>query len=367
MKIPFSTFDRMHEDIHEELTQAFKNVLAKGWFIQGTEYQAFNQEFAAWHRAKYAIGVASGLDALVLALKGLGIGKGDDVIVPGNTFIATVLAVSYAGANPVLVDVDPVTCNMTGDLLSQVVTPHTKAIIPVHLYGQSADMEPIMSFAKEHHLYVVEDCAQAHGATYHGQMVGTFGDVGCFSFYPGKNLGALGDAGAVITNDAALAQKMATIANYGSDVKYHHVFQGMNSRLDEMQAAFLRIKLRHLSEYNQEHMRIANAYIQGIKNPLVQTQKPAVDRTHVWHVFSVFSERRDELKHYLEEKGIGTNCHYPIPVTDQPCYQENHLGKTPVSSKLAHTQLSLPMYIGMTDEEIQYVVDAINEFGGVQT
>lgn len=366
MKVPFSTFNRMHEDIHEELTQAFENVLASGWFVQGTEYEAFNREFAAWHHAKYAIGVASGLDALVLALKGLGIGKGDDVIVPGNTFIATVLAVSYAGANPVLVDVDPVTCNMTGDLLCQVVTPRTKAIIPVHLYGQSADMGPIMDFAREHHLHVVEDCAQAHGATYHGQMVGTFGDVGCFSFYPGKNLGALGDAGAVITNDAALAKKMAAIANYGSDVKYHHVFQGMNSRLDEMQAAFLRIKLRHLDEYNQEHVRIANAYIQGITNPLVRTQKPASDRTHVWHIFSVFSEKRDDLKHYLEEKGIGTNCHYPVPVTDQPCYQENHLAKTPVSSMLARTQLSLPMYIGMTDEEIQYVIDAINEFGGTQ-
>lgn len=367
MRIPFSTFDRMHEAIHQELTQAFENVLTRGWFIQGTEYEAFNREFAAWHHAKYAIGVASGLDALVLALRALDIGAGDEVILPGNTFIATALAVSYVGAKPVLVDVDPSTCNITGELLSQVVTPNTKAIIPVHLYGQSADMEEIMAFAREHQLHVVEDCAQAHGATYHGQMVGTFGDVGCFSFYPGKNLGALGDAGAVITNDAALAKKMATIANYGSDVKYHHIYQGMNSRLDEMQAAFLRIKLRHLNEYNEEHVSIANAYLKGIKNPLVRTQAPAGDRTHVWHVFSVFTEQRDELKHFLEGKGIGVNCHYPIPVTDQPCYQNEHLGNTPVSRMLANTQLSLPMYIGMTDEEIQYVVDAINEFGGAHT
>ena len=302
----------------------------------------------------------------MLALKALDIGQGDEVIVPGNTFIATALAVSYVGAKVVLVDVDPQTCNMTGALLSDALTPNTKAIIPVHLYGQSADMDEIMAFAAAHHLHVVEDCAQAHGATYRGKMVGTFGDVGCFSFYPGKNLGALGDAGAVITNDDALALKMATIANYGSDVKYHHIYQGMNSRLDELQAAFLRIKLRHLDEYNEEHIRIANAYMNGIRNPFVHTQTPAADRTHVWHVFSVFTEQRDALKQFLTDRGIGVNCHYPIPVGEQPCYRDEQLGATPVSSKLARTQLSLPMYIGMTDEEIRYVVDAINEFGGTK-
>lgn len=362
MRIPFSTFERMHQAIMPELTQAYESVVKKGWYIQGEQFDRFNKEFAEWNNVKYAHGVASGLDALVLAVKALGIGQGDDVIIPGDTFIATALAVSYAGANVVLADVDPITCNMTGETLRAAITPRTKAVIPVHLYGQPADMDDILNVAGGYGLKVIEDCAQAHGAKINDKLVGTIGDIGCFSFYPGKNLGALGDAGAVVTNDETLYEKMRILANYGSDSKYHHIYKGMNSRLDEMQAAFLRVKLTHLHEYNKEHAYIAKRYLNGIANPKLRVATKKPDRTHVWHVFSVFCDQRDQLRKYLEAKGIGCNCHYPIAVTDQPCYANEHLASTPVSRKIAATQLSLPLYIGMTDEEIDYVIEAVNSF-----
>lgn len=362
MNIPFSTFDRMHSVLRDEMTAKFQQIYDAGWFIHGPECEVFEREFAAWNGLSYSVGVASGLDALFLAVRALGIGPGDDVLVPGNTFIATALAVSYAGANVVLVDPDPVTCNLSGQNLDKALTPDTKAIIPVHLYGQAAQMDEIMDFANKHHLKVIEDCAQAHGATFKGQKVGTFGDVGCFSFYPGKNLGALGDAGAIITNNAELAEKIRMLGNYGSIEKYHHKLQGTNSRLDEMQAGLLRIKLHHLDEYNEEHRRIAKRYLELIHNPKVTLPQVGQDRGHVWHVFSVFSEERDALRAYLESNGIGCNCHYPIPVGDQECYAANKMRQTPVSRKLAQTQLSLPLYIGMTEEEIKYVCDYINRF-----
>ncbi|MEG1932501.1 MAG: DegT/DnrJ/EryC1/StrS family aminotransferase, partial [Pygmaiobacter sp.] len=270
MKVPFATFEKMHGDIREEMLAKFAQMYDAGWFIQGTEYDAFDKEFAAYCGTKHAIGMATGLDAIYLALKAMEIGAGDEVIVPSNTFIATALAVSYVGAKVILVDPDPVTYNMCGVGLEEAVTTRTKAIIPVHLYGQPAQMDDVMAFAKKHHLRVIEDCAQAHGATYKGQKVGTFGDVGCFSFYPGKNLGALGDGGAAVTNDDELAAKIRSLGCYGSAEKYHHIYKGTNSRLDEVQAGLLRIKLRHLDEYNAERNAAAQVYLAGIKNPKIR-------------------------------------------------------------------------------------------------
>ena len=363
MNIPFATFEKMHQAIRPEMKEAFEKVYDKGWFIQGEECEAFEKEFAAYNGAKYAIGVATGLDAIRLALDALEIGAGDEVIVPSNTFIATALAVSAVGAKPVLVDPDPDTCNLCGKGLEEALTSHTKAVIPVHLYGQAAQMDEVMDFARRHGLRVVEDCAQAHGALFKGQKVGTFGDAGCFSFYPGKNLGALGDAGAVITNDAQLAEKIRSLGNYGSGEKYHHLYKGINSRLDEMQAAFLRIKLRHLDEYNQERNVAAQKYLEGIKNPLIRLPKVGSDRTHIWHIFSIRCKSRDELHDYLAQKGIGTVSHYPVAIADQPAYAPDHLPHLPLAEEIAATELGLPMYVGITDEELRYVIDAVNQYG----
>lgn len=362
MKIPFSKFEHMHLAIKNEMLAAFNEIYDTGWFIQGKEYEAFNKEFAQWNDMKYAVGVANGMDALYLALCALGIGPGDDVIIPGNTFIATALAVSQVGANVIVVDPNPRTCNIWKEGLEEVLTPNTKAIIPVHLYGQMAQMDDVMEFAKKHDLKVVEDCAQAHGATFKGKKAGTYGDVGCFSFYPGKNLGALGDGGAVVTDSKELADKIRILGNYGSEKKYYHKHKGNNSRLDELQAGFLRVKLRYLNEYNQERQKHADMMCKLINNPKVRLPEIAEHCTHVWHVFSVFSDQRNELRQYLEENGIGCNCHYPVPVAEQECYKSERLGKTPISKKLSDTQLSLPLFIGMTEEEIHYIADTINRF-----
>ena len=250
----------------------------------------------------------------MLSLKALDIGAGDEVIVPSNTYIATVLAVTYAGAAPVLVEPDIRTFNINPDLIESAITEKTKAIIPVHLYGQACDMDPIMEIAKKYDLKVIEDCAQAHGATYKGQMVGTFGDIAGFSFYPGKNLGALGDAGAIVTNNKELAETVCALGNYGSDYKYHHIYKGNNSRLDELQAAFLSAKLPHLERFNQERRRIARMYTEGIKNPKVITPYVASDCVPVWHIYGIRCNERDLLKHFLNDNGICTNEHYPIPI-----------------------------------------------------
>ena len=362
MIVPFATFNVMHAAVENEMFEAFTNVYRKGWFIQGEECTSFEKEFAAYLGADYCIGVATGLDALILALKALDIGPGDEVIVPGNTFIATVLAISYVGATPVLVEPDEITYNLSGKNLEGAITDKTKVIIPVHLYGQTAEMDSIMQIAQKHGLFVVEDCAQAHGALYKGKHAGTFGVIGCYSFYPGKNLGALGDAGAVVTNDKKLADKVRALGNYGSDAKYHHIYKGVNSRLDEMQAAFLRIKLRHLDDYNVERNKIAEKYLNGIHNPLIMLPRVGADRTHVWHIFAVMCEYRDKLHDYLADKGIGTVSHYPIAICNQECYKDENLSHGPLSEKIATQELSIPMYVGMKEEEIEYVIDALNSF-----
>lgn len=364
MNIPFSTFEKMHADIREEMLAKFAEIYDKGWFIQGKEYAAFEEEFASYCGAKYGIGVGNGLDAIYLTLRALGIGEGSEVIIPSNTFIATALAVSYSGATPVLVDPDRVTYNMCAKGLEEALTDKTKAVIPVHLYGQAAEMDEVLAFAEKHNLYVVEDCAQAHGALYKGKKVGTFGTAGCFSFYPGKNLGALGDGGAVITDNKELADKVRAIANYGSKEKYNHIYMGTNSRLDEMQAGFLRIKLKHLDEYNADRNRVAQRYLSGIKNPCVRLPEIGENRTHIWHIFPIFSERRDELEVYLLEKGIGVAKHYPTAINNQKAYASLDLPHLPFAEEISATELSLPMFVGMTDEQIDYVIDAINGFNG---
>lgn len=366
MKIPFSSFLPMERDLEQDLRGAFDRVFRRSWYIGGAEDEAFEQAFADYCGARHCIGVGNGLDALMLALKALDIGAGDEVIVPSSTFIATALAVTYVGAKVVLVEPDIHTFNIDPARIEGVISEHTKAIMPVHLYGQASDMDPIMAIARSHGLKVVEDCAQAHGATYKGRRVGTFGDAAGFSFYPGKNLGALGDAGAVVTNDDTLAERVRALGNYGSDYKYHHIYKGNNSRLDELQAAFLLAKLPHLDRMNAERRRIADRYISGMHNPRVELPRVRADCVPVWHIFAVRCDARDALEQYLEARGISTNKHYPIPMHLQECYRDLGFkqGDFPIAEAISATELSLPMYYGMTEGEIEYVIDAINAFEG---
>ena len=364
MKIPFVSFLPLEKELDKELRDAFERVYTRSWYIEGEEDKAFEKAFAEYCGVKYAVGSGNGLDALMLALKALGIKEGDEVIVPSNTYIATALAVTYVGATPVLVEPDIKTFNINPALIEEKITSKTKAIMPVHLYGQACDMDPIMELAKKHDLYVVEDCAQAHGATYKGRNVGTFGDAAGFSFYPGKNLGALGDAGATITNNEALADMVRALGNYGSDYKYHHIYKGNNSRLDELQAAFLSAKLPILDKVNEDRRRIANAYSAGIKNAKVILPYVKEECVPVWHIYAVRCDARDELEKYLKDLGIGTNKHYPIPMHLQECYKDLGLkeGDLPIAEEISRTELSLPLYYGMTDEQIQFVIDSINNF-----
>ncbi len=364
MNIPFVSFENMHSEIEEEITVAFKKVYANNWFIQGKEVEEFEKEFAKYCGAKYCIGCGNGLDALFLILKAYGIGDGDEVIIPSNTYIATALAVTYAGATPIFVEPIEATYNINPALIEEKITSKTKAIIAVHLYGQTASMTDIKAIADKYNLKLIEDAAQAQGAKHKGVKTGALGDAAGFSFYPGKNLGALGDAGAVVTNDEELAKKIRALGNYGSDYKYHHIYKGNNSRLDEMQAAFLRVKLGQLDKWNTDRNRIANRYLSEIDNSNVGLPALDEDSTHIYHVFAVSCERREELEKYLSEKGIGTNKHYPYPIHLQGAYEDLGYseGDFPIAESISNTELSIPMYYGMSDEEISYVIDAINSW-----
>lgn len=364
MKVPFVSFIPMEKELNNEIHDAFERVLKSSWYIDGKEDESFEKAFADFSGAEHCVGVGNGLDALMLILKALDIGEGDEVIVPSNTYIATALAVTYVGARPVFVEPDIKTFNIDPSNIEESIGKKTKAIIPVHLYGQPCEMDSIISIANKHDLKIVEDCAQAHGATYKGKAVGTFGEAAGFSFYPGKNLGALGDAGAVITNSSDIADKVRALRNYGSDYKYHHIYKGHNSRLDELQAAFLSVKLSHLDRMNEERRRIADRYLKGITNPKIILPYVISDCKHVWHIFGVRCDDRDSLEEYLNCKGIGTNKHYPIPIHMQDCYKDLNISKGdfPVAERISNTELSLPMYYGMSDFEIQYVIDAVNEF-----
>ena len=364
MKVPFVSFKPLEKELDAELRGAFQRVFENSWYIEGNEDKAFEKVFAEYCDSKYCIGAGNGLDALVLALKALNVGAGDEVIVPSNTFIATALAVTYVGATPVFVEPDIRTYNIDPAKIEEKITEKTKAIMPVHLYGQACDMDPIMEIAKKHDLYVVEDCAQAHGATYKGRVIGSFGDAAGFSFYPGKNLGALGDAGAVVTNDETLAAKVRALGNYGSDYKYHHIYKGSNTRMDELQAAFLSAKLPHMGRVNEARRAVAKKYLEEITNPQIILPYVIPECQPVWHLFAVRCQRRDELAKFLEEKGISTNKHYPIPMHMQECYKDLEIAKgaLPIAEEISATELSLPMYYGMTDEEVRYVIDSVNEF-----
>ena len=364
MKVPFVSFEVMHREIQSELEGAFKRVLDSNWFIQGKECEEFEKEFAAYCGAKYCVGCGNGLDALYLILRAYGIGEGDEVIVPSNTYIATALAVSYTGALPVFVEPEEETFNINPALIEDKITDKTKAIMAVHLYGQPAKMDEIMGIAKKYDLKVIEDSAQAHGATYKGAITGGLADAAGFSFYPGKNLGALGDGGAVVTNDKELADKVRALGNYGSDYKYHHIYKGNNSRLDEVQAALLRVKLTQLDRWNEERNRIANRYLTEIKNPKIKLPVTCEGMTHVYHIFAVLCDNRDELEAYLLDKGIGTNKHYPIPMHMQGAYEDLNIpeGTYPLAEKFSASELSLPMYYGMSEEEVSYVIEMLNAF-----
>ena len=365
INVPFASFKPMHDELKEQLEQAYHNVMERSYFIQGCECEEFEKEFAAYCESKYCVGVATGLDALYLILKAYGIGCGDEVIVPSNTFIATALAVSYVGAMPIFVEPEISTYNINPQKIEEAVTERTKAIMAVHLQGRAADMDSIQLIAKKHSLKVIEDAAQAHGTLYKGKKVGSLGDAAAFSFYPGKNLGAMGDGGAVVTNDRELADKVRALGNYGSDYKYHHIYQGTNSRLDEMQAAFLRTKLPQLDRWNQDRKAIAKRYFEEITNPeLVLPMQPNDEYDHIYHVFAIRCNRRDELEEYLKNYGIATVKHYPIPMHMQPCYEELGIkeGDLPIAEEISRTILSIPMYYGMTEEEVTYVINVLNAF-----
>lgn len=364
MKIPFVSFAPMQKELKEEMLNKFEEMYDKAYYIQGNEYDKFQEQFANYIGTKYAVGVGNGLDALMLILRAMEIGAGDEVIVPSNTFIATALAVTYVGAKPIFVEPILDEYNINPDLIEEKITKNTKAIIAVHLYGQCADMDKINSFAKKYNLKVIEDAAQAHGALYKGKKAGSLGEAAGFSMYPGKNLGALGDGGMVTTNDAVLAKKIAALACYGSDYKYHHIYKGVNSRLDEIQAGFLSIKLEHLDKWNADRNRIAKMYLESIKNDKIILPVVNKNNYHVWHIFAVRCKNRDELEKYLLDKGIGTNKHYPTPIHLQGAYADLNIkeGELPLAEIISKEELSLPMYYGMTDEEVNFIIETINNF-----
>lgn len=364
MKIPFVSLEHLHKEIKDELISGFEQVLDSNWFIQGEQLREFENEFAQYCGADYCVGCGNGLDALFLILDTLRIGPGDEVIVPANTFIATALAVSKIGATPVFVDVDIDSYNIDANKIEEKIGSNTKAIIVVHLYGMMASMDEILSIAQRYNLYVIEDCAQAHGATYRGKKAGTFGIAGGFSFYPGKNLGTLGDGGAIVTNEVEIANSIRILGNYGAKKKYVHDYKGCNSRLDEVQAAFLSVKLKKLDECNENRNEIAKRYLNEIQNEKVILPHIISGRTHVWHIFAVRTTNRNEFRAYLESNNIETNVHYPIPIHLQKAYDYLNLseGMYPVAEEISKTQVSIPMYYGMSQQEIDYVIQIINAY-----
>ncbi len=364
MKVPFLDLKAAYLELRPELDAAYRRVMESGWYILGKEVEAFEREFAAYCGVKWCVGVGSGLDALHLILRAYGIGKGDEVIVPANTFIATWLAVSYAGASPVPVEPDERTYNIDPARIEEAITKRTRAIIPVHLYGQPANMDPILDIAHKHGLKVIEDAAQAHGARYKGRRVGGLGDAAGFSFYPSKNLGAFGDAGAVVTDDDGLAERVRVLRNYGSRVKYHNEIKGFNSRLDPLQAAFLRVKLRKLDEWNNRRKKAAACYLRelaDIPNLILPEIPPWAEP--VWHLFVVRHQERDKLQKALDQAGIETLIHYPVPPHLSAAYSDlgYQKGDLAVAEKLANTLFSLPMGPGLDEIKADFVISAIRD------
>lgn len=357
VSVPFLDVGAGYRELRGELDEAFRRVMESGWYILGQEVEAFEAEWAAFCGTRYCVGVGNGLEALHLTLRAWGIGPGDEVIVPANTYIATWLAVSYAGATPVPVEPDPATRNLDPARLEAAITPRTRAVIPVHLYGLPADMDPILAVAGKHGLKVLEDAAQAHGARYKGRPCGSLGDAAGWSFYPGKNLGAFGDAGAVTTDDAELADRLRVLRNYGSRVKYHNELKGFNSRLDPLQAALLRVKLHHLEDWTRRRRAVADAYRRELSG-LGALELPVIPdwAEPCWHLFVVRHPRRDELQQALTAAGVGTLIHYPIPPHLSEAYTDAGFrrGNFPIAESLADTVLSLPMGPHLADDEVRY-------------
>lgn len=363
MNVDYSVLERQYKKYQSEYEEAALRAMRSGWYILGSELKKFEDDFAAFHGMNHCIGVGNGLDALRLAVEAMEIGKGDEVIVQANTYIATALAISEVGAVPVFVDTDAF-FGIHPDLLEKAITHKTKAIMVVHLYGQPCEMDKILAIAKEHKLPVIEDCAQAHGATYKGKLIGTFGDVGCFSFYPTKPIGALGDAGVVLTNNSVLAERIRMLRNYGSREKYQHEILGLNSRMDEIQAAILGVALKYVKQGNSERKKVAAAYLEGIHNAKIILPQIRPETKHVFHIFPILCDERDKLYSFLEKQGIHTQIHYPIPCHLAKCYQElgYQTGDIPIAERYASMELSIPIYVGITGEEVSYVIDRINQF-----
>lgn len=363
MRIPQNRLDREFYRHQEEYERKALEVLRSGWYVLGREVKAFEEEFASFIGTKYCIGLASGLDALWMSLRVLGVKKGDEVIVQGNTYIASVMGITMNGAKPVFVEPNSY-YNIDVDKIEEKITERTKAVLVVHLYGQASKMDKIKELCKKYQLFLVEDCAQSHGASFQGRMTGSFGEIGCFSFYPSKNIGGFGDGGAIVTNVEAIDKEIRVMRNYGSEKRYYNKMVGTNSRLDEIQAGLLRVKLRHEKELTKERQDIARLYLEGICNARILLPEIEKDVTSVWHQFVVRCKRRDELQKYLEDNGIGTIIHYPIPPHLAEAYEYLGFkqGDLPVTEEYGREVLSLPMFSGMNIKEVEEVIEACNRF-----
>lgn len=366
MQVPFLSLKDVTDKYSDEIHEAVSRVVDSGWYLQGEENKKFEADYASYIGTKYCVGVANGLDALIWILRAyveLGrLNKGDEIIVPANTYIATILAISENGLVPVLVEPKLETLEIDDTKIEEKITEKTKGIMIVHLYGRCACTEKILEICKEHNLYLFEDNAQAHGCKFNGKRTGSLGNAGAHSFYPGKNLGALGDAGAVTTDDKDVADTIRALANYGSSKKYVFDYKGRNSRLDEIQAAVLDVKLKHLDDDNNLRRKVAEKYYSGIKNPKIKLPVRLPDENNVFHIFPVLAEKRDELQQYLKEKGIGTIIHYPIPPHKQKCYSEWNGISLPVTEQIYKEELSLPMSPCLADEQVGYVIDCVNKW-----
>jgi len=365
MKIPYLSFSYQNSLMKKEMLDACENVIDSCWYIMGQNLNSFEEEYAKFNDTNFAVGVANGLDALILSLKALGIKEGDEVIVPSNTYIASWLAVSAVGAVPIPVEPNQLTYNIDVNKIEEKINARTKAIMPVHLYGLACEMDKIVELAKKHGLYIVEDNAQAHLATFDGKLTGSFGELNATSFYPGKNLGALGDAGAITTNDENLANQIRILRNYGSEKKYYNTIKGYNSRLDELQAAILKVKLKYIKDLTVIRNEIALKYNEGLKG-IDAITLPYINpgSTHVFHIYIIKTKERDSLMKFLTEAGVMCLIHYPVPPHLQEAYQDLSYkkGDFPIAEELAETCLSLPLYPGLTDAQIEYVIEKVSEF-----
>ena len=360
--IPFLDLFAINERYRQEIEHSIQEVLDSGWYLQGEKNKEFCKNFASYCGTKYCLGVANGLDALRLIIRGYGFGAGDEIIVPANTFIATVLAITENGCKPIFVEPDINTYNINPKLVEKSITSKTKAIMAVHLYGQLADVESLSKIAKKYGLKLIEDSAQAHGAILNDKRAGSFGDAAGFSFYPGKNLGALGDAGCITTNDKDLYEKCKALANYGSDYKYHHIYKGINSRLDEIQAAILNVKLKYLDQDNEIRRSISKQYREQVDNSRVILPTVSSEESHVWHIFVVRTNNRDKLAVFLKERGIQTNIHYPIPPHQQKAYSEYDGDSYPITEQIHKQVLSIPISPVLSQQDVQYIIACLNQY-----